>query len=267
MGDLLNKYMIEDLFDVEVKIPNLFHCDMIAIGSGLSSVLTGGKKFTTDYILSRFKKSPFFIWGTGFINYKDIEDNKFLFKNTKILSLRGELTRQRVEQILGHSIDVPLGDGGLLAERWVGSNIKKKYKVGIIPHFKEQESLIIKDLLNHYPNSTLINLKGSPADVIRKIAECEFILSSSLHGLIIADSYHIPNLHIKLYEFGEKMKGDGFKFADYYSSYGLMDASYSISKDKEFPSLDFVLEKYKIDIDDVENKKDAIYNAFKSILR
>ena len=44
------------------------------------------------------------------------------------------------------------------------------------------------------------------------------VLSSSLHGLVAADSFGVPNRHIVL---SHKPKGDGFKFDDYYSAYGV----------------------------------------------
>ena len=54
-------------------------------------------------------------------------------------------------------------------------------------------------------------------DFINKLCECEFILSSSLHGIILSDADHIPNMWIKL---SDKVLGDGFKFRDYFRSVG-----------------------------------------------
>jgi hypothetical protein len=40
-------------------------------------------------------------------------------------------------------------------------------------------------------------------------------LSSSLHGIIFSDSYHIPNAHLEL---SAKVRGSGHKFDDYFES-------------------------------------------------
>jgi pyruvyltransferase len=41
------------------------------------------------------------------------------------------------------------------------------------------------------------------------------ILSSSLHGLILADAYEIPNKRLVI---GNRLLGSDFKFMDYYST-------------------------------------------------
>ena len=54
-------------------------------------------------------------------------------------------------------------------------------------------------------------------DTLRQIAECETVISSSLHGCIAADSLNIPNYRIKLSEHGYNRNID-FKFDDYYTA-------------------------------------------------
>ena len=261
MGDLLNKYMLEDMFNITVDTGPVYECNLSAIGSGLGAIQKGLKMKTR--LKQAFYKSRtiqrHYIWGTGFLN-DNHNTNQFIYPEVIIASLRGELTRKRIEGILNQTIDVPLGDGGLLADRWVGP-VQKKHQIGIIPHFKEQMHPLISDLKTNYHDAIIVDLKQDPKEVVRTIASCEYIISSSLHGLIIADSYGIPNLHILLYPYGEKMSGDGFKFSDYYSAFSLEDFPYDINSNP-FPSIAYISENYKISRAAVETIKDKIYDAF-----
>lgn len=65
----------------------------------------------------------------------------------------------------------------------------------------------------------IINLKqfSSWNSFIDDICSCNTILSSSLHGIIIADAYEIPNAWISL---DENHPDNNFKFKDYYLSVG-----------------------------------------------
>lgn len=264
MGDLLNKEMLERVFDVKInEVDNILQSNISGIGSHLSRLLYSKKLKGHIYqrIMFPYRSKDFFVWGTGFMSYSNTPDNSFMFKNVHICALRGQLSRNRVEKILNRQIDVPLADGGLLAERWVG-NVEKKYEIGIIPHFKEQQSPIINKLLNFYSGATLIDLRQTPMEVVRHIAQCKVILSSSLHGLIVADSYHIPNKHIMLYDFGEKMLGDGFKFADYYSSYNMEDNPIRLYLNDNYPSTEDIVRSYNIDTSAVEKKKELLYISF-----
>ena len=72
-------------------------------------------------------------------------------------------------------------------------------------------------MLEHYPNSKFIDVQNEPETVLKEISECENIISTGLHGLIIADSYGIPNCWC---EISDKILGNNFKFHDYFSSFG-----------------------------------------------
>ena len=53
---------------------------------------------------------------------------------------------------------------------------------------------------------------------MKQINSCKFILSSSLHGLIFADSYNIPNHKIII---SDKIIGGDYKYKDYYSIFDM----------------------------------------------
>ena len=65
-----------------------------------------------------------------------------------------------------------------------------------------------------------IDIKAPVIEFLNQVASCDFIFSSSLHGLIAADSLGIPNKWVK---FSDLVLGNGYKFKDYYSVFGLED--------------------------------------------
>ena len=96
---------------------------------------------------------------------------------------------------------------------------KKKYKYGIIPHYIDQKTPWLKQFSKN-PDVKIIDII-TPAEekhinrFIDEVNECEIILSSSLHGIILGDSLGIPSYWIEL---SNKVIGKGFKFADYFAS-------------------------------------------------
>ena len=202
-GDVLNLYILQRLFRLNIKYQGLKKADLIAIGSFLHPNLSFKPHFS-------YKKIK--VWGTGMIKEKEFKKEYFKRK-IEPLALRGEITKQRVEKILNKKLNCSLGDPGLLVSRLINTNnIKKAYKIGIIPHYMDKDSQFIKNI--KCDNCKIIDVTKNPICVLNEIAQCEVILSSAMHGLIVADSLNIPNQWIK---FGDELYGGDYKFYDYYS--------------------------------------------------
>ena len=134
----------------------------------------------------------------------------FEFKATKrmqILALRGKLSAKGIKG------EYALGDPGLLASELVKVETKK-YNLGIIPHWSDR-ALAQRPEFQKY-NPKIINPQDDPLEVIRTIGECRKIVSSSLHGIIVADSFGIP----RRFEYAKQFDREGgiYKFQDYSSA-------------------------------------------------
>ena len=153
---------------------------------------------------------PLAVWGTGSIRQSDVRAGTYLH----VLAVRGEGTRDS----LGLSDSTPLGDPGLLVARMIAKPTRKKARWGIVPHYVDQDLRVVRELGASNPGSVLIDL--TDRDVLRtarQIAECDFIISSSLHGLITADAFQVPSVWV---EWSDRVHGNGWKFQDYASSVG-----------------------------------------------
>ena len=188
------------------------------------------------------------VWGTGLMRYED----KLRVKPKKIHAVRGPLTRQ---SLLEQGFDCPevYGDPALLYPRYYNPTIEKTYKWGIIPHYVDQKHPWLNRFRN-MKNVKIINILDPINKVVDEIKSCEMIISSSLHGVIAGDAYSVPSKWIIL---SDKVKGDGFKFRDYFASVKRTDIDPILCT----PNIRLIdIEKqfvdYKIDID-----LDLLYNA------
>lgn len=257
MGDQLNKLIMREVFGLEIVRRTPLTCELSGIGSGLGQFTYSDKKWLAcaEKITGRLFPETY-IWGTGFIRY-GIE-NPFYRSNMHFCAVRGELSKKNIEKILGKKIDTVLGDGGILSSYILDHKVEKKHAVGIVAHYKEQNHPAFDKIADAFSNSIRISVSRPPKQVIEEIAGCECIISSSLHGLIIADSLRIPNIHVKV---SDAMLGDGFKFDDYYSSYGLPHFFIKYSP-KFHISLDEIYDSYRITDKMTEKQKKEMYEAF-----
>jgi hypothetical protein len=68
------------------------------------------------------------------------------------------------------------------------------------------------------PNTEVVDVFSPPLQILEKIRAAEFVFSSAMHGLIAADSLHVPNAWLKL---SDELRGEDFKFRDYYSVFNI----------------------------------------------
>lgn len=125
----------------------------------------------------------------------------------QVLALRGPLTQEYTG-----ITDVPvLADPGILARELVHPISFKHNKIGVIPHYVDKTHPLISRLRED-PAFTVIDVERPCQPVCADIAACSLVLSSSLHGLVVADSYSIPNARLVL---SDGIIGGDFKFMDY----------------------------------------------------
>ena len=168
------------------------------------------------------------VWGSGWHNAKWSESCRITNKDN-FRAVRGKLTAEYLKLDIKK---VALGDPGLLASKFFKyKDIVKQRKILILSHWRDYESLY-KQFGNQY---TVINMATNDVEAIFKaICESDFVLSSSLHGIIFAHSFGVPALHLEVAELESK---DNFKFKDYYS---VLDIKYKKIKAADNPDLDLL---------------------------
>jgi hypothetical protein len=199
-GDELGPEIIEKLFGYKINwTPDIYEADLLSVGSILQGIDNGNSQ----------KDNEIDVWGSGYIWDKDGGYKK----NLKFYAVRGKLTRDRLPKKYQ---SIPLGDPGLLCSLVYKASNEKTGKVGIIPHMADRGLPIIREIAQD-SRFAIISPVDNPASVVKKITECKLILSSSLHGLIVADSFGVPNCHLKL---STNLLGheNDYKFNDYYSA-------------------------------------------------
>lgn len=258
MGDLLNVLIIERCFGYKVERCSFLEGEMCAIGSCLGQyTLHGSLLMRLQQLINGIARPHVAVWGTGFINYSDSE-GRFFKRDMDFRAVRGELTRKNIEKMTGKRLDIPTGDAGILASALLDTLPEKRYELGIVPHICDLGDPMVQELTDSYENACLINVKDDPMAVIEQIAQCRAILSSSLHGLIVADSLNIPNMHLV---FSDRPLGDGYKFDDYYSAYEVEHVVCDLRTDAA-PRLQEIQTAYRITPAMVEEKKRLMRESF-----
>jgi pyruvyltransferase len=195
VGDDLSRVMVEAMLalrDLELTGKRDLHRRLFAIGSVLHNARDGET-----------------VWGSG-INAK-IPEHMHRFRTLDVRAVRGPLTRR---WLMERGLRAPevYGDPALLMPAFyprelVGASPGTDFLV--IPHFNEP--------LQRYAawHDRLLLPSVRPLAFVRALLGARMVVSSSLHGVILAEAYGIPAVYLD--------SGNGearFKYDDYYAGTG-----------------------------------------------
>jgi len=202
-GDYLSPLIVEMLAGKPVVYSPIAKAEMMAIGS-----IMNRERKAKRFLLPR----RLHVWGAG----TDAPGLSFSGRHF-YHAVRGERTR---EQIDGLKSQPALGDPGLLsAQWWDGRPVPgKRYRIGLIPHYVDKGNPHLQQAAA-LPGVKLIDVFSPVEEVLRQIQECEFVISSSMHGLIVSDAFGVPNRRVRL----SQGKVSDYKFVDYYSAFSLAE--------------------------------------------
>lgn len=144
----------------------------------------------------------------------------------KIHSVRGPLTRG---VLLRHGIDCPerYGDPALLLPLFHRPERRPDGPVVLVPHANTLPSPAFRSLACALDARVVDVVRfGRWTDVIDQIAGASFVLSESLHGLIVAEAYGVPSAWVEFVPHAPESllapttRDWTFKFRDFYASIG-----------------------------------------------
>lgn len=192
VGDMLSPVVIDYLFhenSISVSVPPPETRHLYAIGS----IIDGGYQ---DAV----------VWGSGLLRGKD----RYWWRSLRkldIRAVRGPLTRQA---LLDNGYDCPeiYGDPAILMPLFYRpADLEKRYAYRVVPHMVYGSA---------YPNA----LSPHTADwkaFIDGLVQSELVISSSLHGIILAEAYGVPAILLNDHDMNL------FKYRDYYYATGRSD--------------------------------------------
>jgi len=188
-GDILTPLIIKELYGYNtIWTSRPFNSEALI---GIGSILNKAENNTV-------------VWGSGSMRTTDP-----IKADANYLCVRGRRTR---DLITSSGVNCPeiFGDPAMILPQIYNPDLPIKYKYGIFAHYVDTEK--VSGWYDH-PDVKIINpLNSNPLNVVKQSLQCEYIISSSLHGLILAHAYGIPAVWVK---HSDKLGGDGTKFLDH----------------------------------------------------
>lgn len=197
LGDVLNPYIVEKVTGLPPRFERADRA-MLAIGSVIKFAGNGRD-----------------VWGAGTPRMTDD-----LNPAARYHAVRGPLTRELVLKS-GGSVPPVYGDPALLMPRFYWPEVEKKYRLGVIRHVSDRTLGVFAEGVRDL-NLRRVGYAEMEA-FVDELLECEAVVTTSLHGMIIANAYGIPARWAFFSNSPKPIAGDGTKYIDYLRSVSLED--------------------------------------------
>lgn len=197
-GDVLNPWLVQRLTGVPPRL--------VAPGAGVLAIGS----------VIKFARAGTQVWGSGSPRLTDRLSAEATYR-----AVRGPLTRRLVLDSGGSCPEI-YGDPALLLPRLYEPSVDKRHPLGLIRHYVHREEPLVVT-----PDVAEIDIRRcGDKDIeafIDEVIACETIISTSLHGLIVAHAYGIPAVWAEFAGSDNRIQGNHIKFLDYFASIGITD--------------------------------------------
>lgn len=194
--------------------------------NGLGRKLSTPPLMTVGSIMNLLDQDHSVVWGTGLMNPLNEASVAQLqsVQGVSVRSVRGKLTRNELVSKLGWDVPEVYGDPALLLPRFIPKpdKVQDTNPIVIVPHYMHME--YFQDLKSS--SSKVLDVKDGMERIVRSIASARVCISTSLHGIIIAQAYGIPWVWLRVSD--HRLGGGTFKFQDFFTT---LDASAVSSAD------------------------------------
>lgn len=190
--------------------------------------------YSVGSILGWIKRHNVDVWGSGLIkpltNEEILERNKL--KGIRIHAVRGRLTKTHLEKSLDWEVPEVFGDPALLLPRIMPFSANSSAGTAIVPHHIHKPMLESNSSIDR-----LVDVRADVYDVCRFVSASSAVISSSLHGLIVAQAFDIPWVWLRIVD--KPLIGDDFKFEDFFSCLDRNKVAIHSVHSSELSDLDF----------------------------
>lgn len=208
VGDDLNPYMWPKLFG-----PGFFDEQDSSLFLGVGSVLS----VYSDFAKAKVKKTVFGVGARSSWTMPKIDstwDIRFV-RGPKTATLIGGGVKSISDPAIMLPHALPAHD-----------NVKDQKRasvVGFVPYFRTPDFAVEK--ICAALNWKLVSPHLEPEAFISKLTSCDFIVAEAMHGAILADSYRVPWIGVRI--FNELFEGptSRFKWSDWLQSLDLCDSN------------------------------------------
>lgn len=179
-------------------------------------VRAGNTLFSVGSITTSIDRDNVTVWGSGLL--APLSDRQIMNlrqrKNVEVLAVRGRYTQLELEAKLGWTVPSVFGDPALLLPKYFPVPRRDPLdskSISVVLHWEHAKYLDTAE-----ENINFINVGDDARLVVEQIASSSVCISSSLHGIIVAQAYGIPWIWLQVSD--HKLHSSNFKFDDFFTT-------------------------------------------------
>lgn len=179
--------------------------------------IPGRRLASVGSIIQMITRDDIDIWGSGLIKpFDELDEKKRTalqrLSGVTVHAVRGRLTQQQLVSKLGWEVPDVYGDPALLFPRYFQPEKLHDVGIALVPHYHHRRKVRVRG----DAQCTVIDVREDLRTVISQIANARVCISTSLHGIIIAQAYGVPWVWLNIADQG--LVGGRFKFEDFFST-------------------------------------------------